>query len=113
MGKFAVILPAAGRSTRFGDAKQKKIYAELEGRAVWLRAVEPFINRDDVGQIIMAIAAEDRELFERRYRANVAFMNIKMIEGGADRCDTVARALEIVDPSLRLHRRARRGPAVP
>ena len=97
MGKFAVILPAAGQSTRFGDPKQKKIYAELEGRAVWLRAVEPFINRDDVGQIIMAIAAEDRELFERRYRANVAFMNIKVIEGGAERCDTVARALEVVD----------------
>ena len=40
---------------------------------------------------------EDRELFERRYRASVAFMNIKVIEGGAERCDTVARALEVVD----------------
>jgi 2-C-methyl-D-erythritol 4-phosphate cytidylyltransferase len=97
MGKFSVILPAAGRSTRFGDLKQKKIYAELEGRAVWLRAAEPFINRDDVAQIILAIAPEDRELFERRYRANVAFMNIKVIEGGADRCDTVASALEVVE----------------
>jgi 2-C-methyl-D-erythritol 4-phosphate cytidylyltransferase len=97
MGKFAVILPAAGSSTRFGDPKQKKIYAELDGRAVWLRAVEPFVNRDDVAQIILAIAAEDRELFERRYRANVAFMNIKVIEGGAHRSDTVARALEAVD----------------
>ena len=99
MGKFAVILPAAGRSSRFGDPKQKKIYAELEGRAVWLRAVEPFVNRDDVGQIILAIAPEDRELFERRYRASVAFMNIKVIDGGAERCDTVARALEVVEAS--------------
>jgi 2-C-methyl-D-erythritol 4-phosphate cytidylyltransferase len=94
MGKFAVILPAAGQSSRFGDPKQKKIYAELEGRAVWLRAALPFINRDDVAQIILAIAAEDRELFERRYRASVAFMNIKVIEGGGDRSDTVALALE-------------------
>ena len=99
MGKFAVILPAAGRSTRFGDPKQKKIYAELEGRAVWLRAVEPFVNRDDVIQIVIAIAAEDRELFERRYRASVAFMNIKVIEGGPERSDTVACALEILDPA--------------
>ena len=38
MGQFAVILAAAGRSTRFGDPREKKIYAELEGRAVWLRA---------------------------------------------------------------------------
>ena len=97
MGQFAVILPAAGKSARFADPKQKKIYAELKGRAVWLRAVEPFVNRDDVAQIIMAIAAEDVELFERRYRANVAFMNIKVIEGGPTRSDTVARALEFVD----------------
>ena len=68
------------------------------GGPVWLRAVEPFVNRDDVGQMIMAIAAEDRELFERRYRASVAFMNIRVIEGGAERSDTVARALEVVDP---------------
>ena len=66
MGPFAVILPAAGKSSRFGDPKQKKIYAELDGRAVWLRAIEPFVNRDDVGQMILAIAREDRELFERR-----------------------------------------------
>ncbi len=99
MGKFAVILPGAGRSTRFRDPKQKKIYADLGGRAVWIRAVLPFVNRDDVAQIILAIAAEDHELFERRYRANAAFMNIKVIEGGDLRCDTVARALEMVDPA--------------
>jgi 2-C-methyl-D-erythritol 4-phosphate cytidylyltransferase len=97
MGQFSVIVPAAGKSSRFGDPKQKKIYAELQGRAVWLRAVEPFINRDDVSQIILAIAPEDRELFERRYRASVAFMNIQVIDGGAERCETVARALEAVN----------------
>jgi 2-C-methyl-D-erythritol 4-phosphate cytidylyltransferase len=97
MGQFAVILPAAGRSTRFGDAKQKKIFAELDGRAVWLRAVEPFINRDDVAQTIVVIAPEDRELFERRFRASVAFLNIRVIDGGAERSDSVARALEVVE----------------
>jgi 2-C-methyl-D-erythritol 4-phosphate cytidylyltransferase len=99
MSRFAVIIPAAGKSARFGDPKQKKIYCELDGRAVWLHAVEPFINRDDVAQIIMAIAAEDRELFERRYRASVAFMNIQVVDGGAERHDSVARALEHVDPN--------------
>ena len=99
MGRFAVILPAAGRSTRFGDAKQKKIYAELDGRAIWLRAAEAFLGRDDVGQVIVAISPEDRELFERRYQANVAFLGITVVEGGAERYDTVARALEAVEPS--------------
>jgi 2-C-methyl-D-erythritol 4-phosphate cytidylyltransferase len=99
MGQFAVILPAAGRSTRFGDPKQKKVYAELEGRAVWLRAAEPFVNRDDVAQTIVVIAPEDRELFERRFRPSVAFMNIRVIDGGAERSDSVAKALEAVEPS--------------
>lgn len=97
MERFAVILPAAGRSTRFGDPKEKKIYADLDGRAVWLRAVEPFVNRDDVGQIVVAIAAEDRELFERRFAASVAFLGIRVIEGGAERSDSVAKALEALD----------------
>jgi 2-C-methyl-D-erythritol 4-phosphate cytidylyltransferase len=47
--------------------------------------------------MILAIAREDRELFERRYRASVAFMNIQVIEGGSERSETVARALELVD----------------
>lgn len=97
-GKFAVILPAAGKSSRFGNPKEKKVYAELEGRAVWLRAVEPFINRDDVAQVIVVIAPEDRELFERRYRPSVAFMAIQVIDGGAERHDSIARALEVINP---------------
>jgi 2-C-methyl-D-erythritol 4-phosphate cytidylyltransferase len=99
MGRFAVIVPAAGRSTRFGDPTQKKIYAELDGRAVWLRAVDPFLGRDDIGQIVVAIHPEDRELFERRYRANVAFLGIQVVDGGVERHDTIARALAAVDPA--------------
>jgi 2-C-methyl-D-erythritol 4-phosphate cytidylyltransferase len=99
MARFAVILPAAGRSTRFGDSKQKKIFAELEGRAVWLRAADAFLGRDDVGQVIVAISPDDRELFDRRYQANVAFLGITVVEGGAERHDTIDRALQAVDPS--------------
>lgn len=99
MDKTCVILPAAGRSTRFGDPRQKKIYAELDGRAVWLRAVEPFVNRENVSQVILVISPEDRELFDRRYQASVVFMNIEVIEGGAERSDSIARALERVNPA--------------
>ncbi len=98
MGRFAVILPAAGRSSRFGDPKRKKIYAEIDGRAVWLRAVDPFLKLDEVAQIIIAIALEDQELFDRRYRESVAFLGIDVIIGGAERADTVASALERVKP---------------
>ena len=99
MGQFAVILAAAGRSMRFGDPKQKKIYAELEGRAVWLRALEPFLTHGEVEQIIVAIAAEDREMFDRRYHDKVAFLNLEVIEGGKERSDTIALALQKVRPT--------------
>jgi 2-C-methyl-D-erythritol 4-phosphate cytidylyltransferase len=98
MGRFAVILPAAGRSSRFGDPTRKKIYAEIDGRAVWLRAVDPFLKLDEVAQILIAIAEEDQELFERRYRDSVASLGVDVIIGGAERSDTVASALDRVRP---------------
>ena len=44
MATFAVILPAAGKSSRF-RGQEKKVFANLDGRAVWLRSAELFVNR--------------------------------------------------------------------
>jgi 2-C-methyl-D-erythritol 4-phosphate cytidylyltransferase len=99
MARFAVILPAAGRSTRFGDTRQKKTFAELDGRAVWLRAADAFLGRDDVEQVLVAIAPEDHEFFERRYGSEIAFRGIEVVEGGAERYETIAKVLDSVDPS--------------
>lgn len=98
MDQFCVILPAAGRSSRFGGPDDRKIHVDLKGKAVWLRAIEPFVNRDDVAQAIVVVAPDDREEFERRYRASLAFWNIQVVEGGAERSDSIARALEHVRP---------------
>ena len=64
MAKFAVILPAAGQSSRFRD-KEKKPFALLDGRAVWLRSAELFIARADVCQCLIVIAKNDQETFRR------------------------------------------------
>jgi 2-C-methyl-D-erythritol 4-phosphate cytidylyltransferase len=101
MDPFAVIVPAAGQSTRFGDSARKKIFHDLDGRAVWLRSIEPFVNRDDVIQIILAIAPSDREMFDRRYGANAAFLNLTLVAGGASRTESVASALAAVRPEAR------------
>src|SRR5262245_24683617 len=92
MSHFAIILPAAGRSTRFGG-KEKKPFALLEGRAVWLRTVELFITRPDVCQCLLVIAPEDRDLFRTRYAPNIAFLDVQVIDGGAERFESVANAL--------------------
>jgi 2-C-methyl-D-erythritol 4-phosphate cytidylyltransferase len=97
MAKFAVILPAAGQSSRFRD-KEKKPFSNLDGRAVWLRSAELFVTRDDVLQCLIVVAPDDQELFRRRYAANMAFMNVQIVDGGAERFESVANALAAVKP---------------
>jgi 2-C-methyl-D-erythritol 4-phosphate cytidylyltransferase len=93
MPRFAVILPAAGRSSRFKD-KEKKPFVNLDGRAVWLRTAEYFITRDDVVQTLIVIDRDDEEMVRRRYGANMAFMNVQIVHGGRERFESVANALQ-------------------
>ncbi len=95
MSRFAVILPAAGKSSRFRD-REKKPFVNLDGRAVWLRCAELFITRDNVCQCLVVVAPEDQETFRRRYQANLAFMNVQIADGGAERFESVANALALV-----------------
>jgi 2-C-methyl-D-erythritol 4-phosphate cytidylyltransferase len=95
MSRFAVILPAAGQSSRFKD-KEKKPFANLDGRAVWLRSAELFITRPDVSQCILIVAKTDQEVFRRRFGANLAFMNVQLADGGTERFESVANALALV-----------------
>ncbi len=85
---FAVILPAAGRSSRFGSA-EKKVFAVLDGRPVWLRSAELFVARPDVCQCIVVAAPEDRG----RFGAAPAGGRVEIADGGAERFQSVANAL--------------------
>lgn len=98
MAKFAVILPAAGRSSRFHDKHYKKPFAPLDGRAVWLHSAERFINRDDVIQTIIVISPDDEEYFQFKFTSNVAILGIEVVHGGKERADSVANALARVTP---------------
>jgi 2-C-methyl-D-erythritol 4-phosphate cytidylyltransferase len=97
MAKFAVILPAAGQSSRFKD-KEKKPFATLDGRAVWLRSAELFVTRDDVCQTVVVVAKDDQEMFRRRYGPNLAFLEVKIADGGKERFESIANALSLLKP---------------
>jgi 2-C-methyl-D-erythritol 4-phosphate cytidylyltransferase len=99
MASVAVIFPAAGRSSRFKD-KEKKPFATLDGRAVWLRSVELFINRSEVKQCLIVVSPDDQEMFRRRYGANLAFMDLQIADGGAERFESVANALALLKPEI-------------
>lgn len=100
MSKFAVILPAAGKSSRFSEKNRKKPFLDLKGRAVWLRSVDHFINRDEVIQTILVISKEDMEEFKLRFQANLAFLDLEVVEGGEERADSVANALKVLKPDV-------------
>lgn len=100
MAKFAVILPAAGHSSRFHDKNYKKPFAPLAGKAVWLHSAEKFLARSDVQQVIMVISPEDREYFQFKFGANMAIHGIEAVDGGSQRAESVAKALARVKPDI-------------
>src|SRR5256885_6561845 len=97
---FAVILPAAGKSSRFRDQHYKKPFIPLENRPVWLHAAEKFTSRSDVQQTLIVISPEDREQFQAKLGANAALLGIEIVDGGAERTDSVANALARVKPEI-------------
>ena len=111
----AVIICAAGGSSRFGGQGEaldrtkpaygglrKKPFVNVAGRAVFLRSVEQFSSRDDVKQILLAIAPEDEELVNVKWGPNLKFFNVQICSGGAERFDTVEKALELVKDDINL-----------
>ena len=95
MAKFSVIIPAAGKGERF-EGREKKTFAKVDGRPVFLRTIEQFINRPDVCQTILVVAPEDVESTKSLYGANIAFLGVKFVEGGSERFDSVSAALAVV-----------------
>ncbi len=123
MPRFAVILPAAGSSTRFGGGTRSKLVVELAGLPVITRAVLPFVQRADAHQILIAVpndpyamATSSRQLPEQTNksaassRANEIWEalsrdpsvkirlggQIALVPGGTCRGESVRAALRLV-----------------
>lgn len=97
----AAIICAAGASSRFGG-KRKKAFVDVAGRAVFLRSVELFANRNDIKQILLGIASEDEELVNVKWGPNLKFFNVKIFIGGAERFETVEKGLELIKDGIDL-----------
>jgi len=98
---IAVIICAAGASSRFGE-KRKKPFVDVAGRAAFVRSVEFFDNRDDVKQILLGINEEDQEMVNVKWGPNLKFFGVKVFFGGKHRFDTVARGLELLKEDIEL-----------
>jgi len=97
----AAIICAAGASSRFGG-KRKKAFVDVAGRAVFLRSVEIFADRNDVKQILLGISPEDEELVNIKWGPNLKFFDTTIFLGGDERFDTVNKGIELVKDNIDL-----------
>lgn len=110
MREFAVVLAAAGQSSRFGDPHIKKVFAQIDSKPLWMLAAEAFSQRSDVAQIVIVISPEDKELFNEKYAGNAAMMGVSAVLGGKTRAESVQNGLQAVRddiPLVAIHDAAR------
>ncbi len=103
--KLAVIIPAAGFSSRYAEAlkaetatdlARSKLDEDLGGRPVLQRTVEFFTNQDSVSTIIVAGPFETQAFteFKTRYGDKLGLLGVKICRGGqTHRYETVKAAL--------------------
>lgn len=93
MSTFAVIIPAAGQSSRFVGFEQKKPFVELLGIPVWQRTVDHFVSLELVVEVVLVLAPEDRSAFESKFESEIEFRNLSIVSGGASRAESVQNGI--------------------
>ncbi|MCA9138763.1 MAG: 2-C-methyl-D-erythritol 4-phosphate cytidylyltransferase [Planctomycetales bacterium] len=88
----AVILPAAGSGRRFGG-EENKLFARLAGLPIWMHSANRLRAHHRVARIVMPVAAQDRPRFENEYGESVQKLKIEIVDGGAERTDSVLSGL--------------------
>ncbi|GAA4435434.1 2-C-methyl-D-erythritol 4-phosphate cytidylyltransferase [Bremerella cremea] len=112
MIKFSVILPAAGRSTRFGGGELKKVYVSLLGQPVWLHSARLFAARPDVSDVVVVISADDEAYFRENFGEVCQEIGVQIVLGGETRTDSIANGIDALDSSshfIAIHDAARPG----
>lgn len=105
---IAVILPAAGKSRRFGGDR-KKIFSPLGDSVVWEHAVRRLRWRVEVGRIVIAIDPDDAAIWRDEFADAVAQHRVELVEGGDERVESVRAAIATVGdvPWIAVHDAAR------
>ena len=98
---IAVILPAAGSSSRFAAARNKLVQT-LAGKPVIAHSLALFLSRSDVKQVIIA-AGDDSDVAREEHASWQVLLQdprVKRVPGGQTRAHSVLAALQAVDESI-------------
>lgn len=98
---FAVVLPAAGTSSRFGS-KTNKLVQMLAGRPVIAHTLAAFLQRDDVRQVIIAAGDESDVACEQHpgWLELLKDPRVQRVPGGASRAHSVLNAVKSLDEAV-------------
>jgi 2-C-methyl-D-erythritol 4-phosphate cytidylyltransferase len=90
-----VLVPAAGRGDRLGPGAPKALRA-LAGEPLLLHAVRGLRAAPSVGPVVVAAPTGEVDAV----RALLAGLDVAVVAGGAERTDSVARALAALAPEV-------------
>jgi len=89
------IVPAAGIGSRM-QADRPKQYIDLAGVSVIKRSIEVLFSLNKIEGVVVAIAASDRWWAEVNFDDSEIVKKIMVVEGGAERSDSVLSALDLL-----------------
>lgn len=99
MPSFAAILPAAGRSVRFGGTRGK-LLEMLGGEPVLRHSVRAFLARHDVALLILAAATDDQSIVTEALGPDARDPRLRFCRGGESRAHSVQNALLCIPPEI-------------
>lgn len=86
------IIPAAGVGLRMGGGTPKQ-FLSLEGVPIFIHTLRKFVASDVVDEMILGVRPEDTERAAAEVEREHYAKRVRLVEGGASRQETVARAL--------------------
>ncbi|MGE3667970.1 MAG: 2-C-methyl-D-erythritol 4-phosphate cytidylyltransferase, partial [Steroidobacteraceae bacterium] len=99
--RYALVVPAAGSGRRFGASVLRKQYEPLAGATVIDHALEPFLTDARCHRIVVAVAADDAAWPQVAARCEArGACPIVAVTGGAERAESVQRALAALQESV-------------
>ncbi len=108
MSKVTVILPAAGLGTRMGQSHpertgtSRKQFMLLDSSPILLHTIRKFVAAPSVGEIVVALRAEDLEWAAGLFRNEAFRKPVRVVEGGESRQQSVENALATISPETSL-----------
>src|SRR5579884_3562155 len=106
--KVAVILPAAGLGTRMGrnsaekTGTSRKQFMLLEGSPILVHTVRKFAASPRVHEIVVAVRPDDLEWVSELLRHEAPGKQLRVVEGGDSRQQSVENALRSLSPDTAL-----------